>query len=64
MVCQYAATNKDTSGATVADAPAPHMWHSAVNPAPGLPADDEQVTSRIEDTDDGQILVQATGERP
>ncbi|MGW5458517.1 DNRLRE domain-containing protein [Streptomyces sp. NPDC003996] len=48
---------KDASGATVADAPAPHMWDSAVNPASGLPAHDEQVTSRIEDTDDGQILV-------
>ncbi|MFD4598093.1 DNRLRE domain-containing protein [Streptomyces sp. NPDC058464] len=47
----------DASGRTVADAPAPHMWDSAVDPASGLAAHDAPVTSRIENTDQGQVLV-------
>ncbi|WP_262064512.1 DNRLRE domain-containing protein [Streptomyces sp. STR69] len=47
----------DASGKTVADAPAPHMWDSAVDPASGLAAHDAPVTSRIENTDEGQVLV-------
>ncbi|MFE2423156.1 DNRLRE domain-containing protein [Streptomyces hokutonensis] len=47
----------DGSGKTVADAPAPHMWDSAVDPASGLAAHDAPVASRIENTDQGQVLV-------
>ncbi|MEW1830389.1 DNRLRE domain-containing protein [Streptomyces sp. NPDC088196] len=47
----------DASGKTVADAPAPHMWDSAVDPASGLAAHDAPVASRIENTDQGQVLV-------
>ncbi|MGX9889955.1 DNRLRE domain-containing protein [Streptomyces sp. NPDC002276] len=47
----------DGSGRTVADAPAPHMWDSAVDPASGLAAHDAPVASRIESTDQGQVLV-------
>jgi hypothetical protein len=47
----------DASGKTVADAPAPHMWDSAVDPASGLAAHDSPVASRIENTDQGQVLV-------
>ncbi|MFE2062408.1 DNRLRE domain-containing protein [Streptomyces sp. NPDC059467] len=48
---------KAPSGATVADAPAPHMWDSTVDDASGLPEHDTKVDSRIEDTADGQVLV-------
>ncbi|MFE2212122.1 DNRLRE domain-containing protein [Streptomyces canus] len=48
---------KDTNGRTVADAPAPHMWDSSVDPASGLAAHDAPVASRIENTDHGQVLV-------
>ncbi|MGW3289983.1 DNRLRE domain-containing protein [Streptomyces sp. NPDC001002] len=47
----------DASGKTVADAPAPHMWDSAVDPDSGLAAHDSPVASRIENTDQGQVLV-------
>lgn len=48
---------KASSGATVADAPAPHMWDSTVDEASGLPEHDMKVDSAIEDTADGQVLV-------
>ncbi|MDV9174886.1 DNRLRE domain-containing protein [Streptomyces sp. W16] len=50
-------TLTDASGRTVADAPAPHMWDSAVNEASGLAENDAKVDSRIEDTPGGQVLV-------
>ena len=47
----------DSSGTTIANAPAPHMWDSAVDPVSGLAAHEARFASAIEDTDQGQVLV-------
>jgi len=50
-------TLTDSKGKAVAQAPAPHMWDSSVNPASGLPARDARVASSVENTAGGPVLV-------
>ena len=47
----------DASGRQVAQAAAPHMWDSSVDPASGLPGRDAKVAATIENTTSGPVLV-------
>ncbi|MFG2942670.1 DNRLRE domain-containing protein [Streptomyces sp. NPDC048282] len=49
---------KDSDGKLVVEAPAPMMWDASKDPASGESANTEQVTTKVETTDDGsQTLV-------
>ncbi|MFJ4922055.1 DNRLRE domain-containing protein [Streptomyces sp. NPDC088725] len=51
---------KDPKGKLVAEAPAPRLWDSSLNPASGEPAHQGPVATRIEKSDDGATTLVLT----